>query len=34
MELVSDKDGTNDTQWRRILITFNASNKEYTGAPS
>ena len=34
MEMVSDKDGTNDNQWHRILITFNASSKEYTGAPS
>ena len=34
MEVVSDKGCTNDAQWKRILITFNASSIEYKGALS
>lgn len=33
MEVASKEQCTKDTQWQCVLITFNASNKEYTGAP-
>ncbi len=34
MEVVSNQNSTTDLQWQRIVIAFNASSKEYTGARS